>query len=93
MLKNQYIAHFGKFKNIRISIVHSSRAARVKLLIYYTTVYTKTKGYKVIKEIEGKNIKLVDASIMSVCLNLFLRAKYRIAQGRLRHLSAFLRPG
>lgn len=60
----------------------------LKLLSHYAAVFTKTKGYKVIKEIEGKNIKLVDASIMSVCLNLFPWAKYRTAKGGIKmHVS------
>lgn len=60
----------------------------LKLLSHYTAVFTKTKGYKVIKEIKGKNIKLVDASIMSVCLNLFPWAKYRTAKGGIKmHIS------
>lgn len=60
----------------------------LKLLAHYMAVFTKTVGYRVIKEIEGKNIKLVDASIMSVCLNLFPWAKYRTAKGGIKmHVS------
>jgi hypothetical protein len=60
----------------------------LKLLAHYAAVFTKTKGYKMIKEIEGKNIKLVDASIMSVCLNLLPWAKYRTARGGIKmHVS------
>ena len=41
------------------------------LVGYYKEVFSKQENYKVIKEIEGKSIKLIDASIMSVCLSLF----------------------
>lgn len=44
--------------------------------------------YKVIKEIEGKNIKIIDATIMSVCLKLFSWAEYRTAKGGIKaHVS------
>lgn len=60
----------------------------LKLLCHYAGVFTHTEGYKVIKEIEGKCIKLIDASIMSVCLNLFPWAKYRTAKGAIKmHVS------
>jgi len=37
--------------------------------------------YKAIKEIEVKHIKIIDATIMSVSLNLFSWAEYRTAKG------------
>ena len=44
--------------------------------------------YKVIKEIEGKHIKIIDATIMSVCLRLFAWAEYRTAKGGIKaHVS------
>lgn len=44
--------------------------------------------YKVIQEIEGKNIKIIDATIMSVCLSLFSWATYRTAKGAIKaHVS------
>jgi len=44
--------------------------------------------YKIIEEIEGKHIKIVDATIMSVCLKLFPWAKYRTAKGGIKaHVS------
>lgn len=44
--------------------------------------------YKVIKEIEGKHIKIIDATIMSVCLKLFPWAKFRTAKGGIKaHVS------
>ena len=60
----------------------------LRLINYYKDVFTKRPEYKEIKEIEGKNIKLVDASIMSVCLNLFEWAEYRTAKGGIKlHMS------
>jgi hypothetical protein len=44
--------------------------------------------YKMIQEIEGKHIKIIDATIMSVCLKLFPWAKYRTAKGGIKaHVS------
>lgn len=44
--------------------------------------------YNMIKEIEGKHIKIIDATIMSVCLKLFPWAKYRTAKGGIKaHVS------
>lgn len=41
-----------------------------------------------IKQIKGKHIKLVDASIMSLCLSLFPWAKFRTAKGGIKmHVS------
>lgn len=55
-----------------------------QLLQYYGNVFSKRPEYKHIKEIEGKNIKLVDASIISVCLKLFEWAEYRTAKGGIK---------
>ena len=58
------------------------------LIAYYKNVFQKQPGYKEIQEIEGKSIKLIDATIMSVCLNLFDWAKYRTAKGGIKaHVS------
>jgi len=54
------------------------------LLGHYSNLYSRTDGYKVIKEIEGKSIKLVDATIISVCLQLFEWAKFRTAKGGIK---------
>ncbi len=54
------------------------------MIKYYKNVFSKQESYKEIKEIEGKSIKLVDATIMSVCLNLFDWAKYRTAKGGIK---------
>lgn len=58
------------------------------LLDHFSNLFPKQKEYKVIREIKGKHIKLVDASIMSVCLNLFPWAKFRTAKGGIKmHVS------
>ena len=59
-----------------------------ELIKYYKGVFKKQPEYKSIKEIEGKNIKLIDATIMSVSLKLFDWAKYRTAKGGIKaHVS------
>lgn len=59
-----------------------------QLISHYRHVFRKRSEYKEIKEIEGRNIKLVDATIISVCLNLFEWASYRTAKGGIKaHVS------
>jgi len=55
-----------------------------ELIKYYKGVFSKQQGYKEIAEIEGKSIKLIDATVMSVCLRLFDWAKYRTAKGGIK---------
>ena len=55
---------------------------------HYKMQLSKRPEYKVIKEIEGKHIKIIDATIMSVCLKLFPWAEYRTAKGGIKaHVS------
>ena len=56
----------------------------LELVKYYKGVFSKQADYKEISEIEGKSIKLIDATVMSVCLNLFDWAKYRTAKGGIK---------
>lgn len=59
-----------------------------RLISHYSTVFRKRAEYKEIKEIEGKSVKLVDATVMSVCLSLFEWASYRTAKGGIKaHVS------
>jgi hypothetical protein len=59
-----------------------------ELIKHYRTVYAKTPDYKVIDEIKGKNIKIIDSTTMSVSLNLFNWAKFRTAKGGIKaHVS------
>lgn len=58
------------------------------LLEHFSGLFTKTPEYTVIEEIKDKQIELVDASIMSLCLNLFPWAKFRTAKGGIKmHVS------
>lgn len=60
----------------------------VGLLGHFSGLFCKRKEHKVIEEIGGKHVKLVDASIMSVSLKLFSWAKYRTAKGGIKmHVS------
>ena len=64
------------------------QALYMGLLEHFSDLFRKRSEYKVIKQIKGKHIKLVDASIMSVCLNLFPWAKFRTAKGGIKmHVS------
>jgi len=54
------------------------------LIKHYCEIFRKTKDYKVIKDLEGKTIKIVDATTISVCLNLFSWAKFRTAKGGIK---------
>lgn len=58
------------------------------LLEHFSSLFRKQSEYKVLDEIKDKQIKLVDASIMSVCLKLFSWAKFRTAKGGIKmHVS------
>jgi len=55
---------------------------------HYKTQFSRRPEYKVIEEIKNKNIKIIDATIMSVCLKLFPWAEYRTAKGGIKaHIS------
>ncbi len=55
-----------------------------QLLKYYMNYYKKRDGYQIIKEIEGKTVKVVDASTIGLCLSLFPWAKFRTAKGGIK---------
>jgi hypothetical protein len=58
------------------------------LLTHFSGLFTKKPEYTVIEEIKDKQIELVDASIMSLCLKLFPWAKFRTAKGGIKmHVS------
>ena len=60
----------------------------LSLCKHFKSELSQRSEYKVIKEIEGKHIKIIDATIMSVCLNLFSWAEYRTAKGGIKaHVS------
>jgi len=59
-----------------------------KLLKYFSVSLQHREGYQVVEEIKGKSVKIVDATIMSVCLSLFSWAEYRTAKGGIKaHVS------
>ena len=59
-----------------------------QLLKYYKNHFKKRDGYKVIQEIEGKTVKVVDSSTIGLCLSLFPWAKFRTAKGGIKlHVS------
>ena len=55
-----------------------------KLLSYHKSQLQKSHQSHVIEEIKDKSIKLVDSSIISLCLNMFDWAKFRTAKGGLK---------
>ena len=58
------------------------------LLSWYKHSMSRTPEYKVIEEVKNKHIKIVDATIMTVCLKLFSWAEYRTAKGGIKaHVS------
>lgn len=60
----------------------------LSLCKYYKAQLSKRPEYKEIEEIQGKHIKIIDATIMSVCLSLFSWAQYRTAKGGIKaHVS------
>jgi len=55
---------------------------------HYKAQLGRRPEYKVIDEIQGKHVKIIDATIMSVCLSLFSWAEYRTAKGGIKaHVS------
>ena len=60
----------------------------LSLCNHFKSELSQRSEYKVIKEIEGKHIKIIDATIMNVSLNLFSWAEYRTAKGGIKsHVS------
>ena len=55
-----------------------------KLIDHYEKILSSTNHRKVIEEIKDKRIKLIDSTIISVCLSMFDWAKYRTAKGGIK---------
>ncbi len=55
-----------------------------KLINHYDKILSSTSHRKVIEEIKDKRIKLIDSTIISVCLSMFDWAKYRTAKGGIK---------
>ena len=55
-----------------------------RLLSHYKTVLKKHHNTHVIKEIKDKSIKLIDSSVISLCLSMFDWAEFRTAKGGIK---------
>jgi IS4 transposase len=55
-----------------------------RLITHYKKILSSTSHRKVIEEIKEKKIKLIDSTIISVCLSMFDWAKYRTAKGGIK---------
>ena len=52
-----------------------------RLLSHYKTVLKKHHNAHIIKEIKNKSVKLIDSTVISLCLAMFDWAKFRTAKG------------
>lgn len=55
-----------------------------RLLTHYRSILSKQHKSHIIKEIEGRTIKLIDSTTISLCLSMFDWAKFRTAKGGLK---------
>ena len=55
-----------------------------RLLSHYKTVLKKHHNTHIIKEIKDKSIKLIDSSVISLCLSMFDWAEFRTAKGGIK---------
>jgi IS4 transposase len=55
-----------------------------KLLSHYRNVLTKSHSRHIIEEIKDRNIKLIDSTLISLCLSMFDWAKFRTAKGGIK---------
>jgi len=55
-----------------------------RLLSHYKTVLKKHHHTHIIKEIKYKSIKLIDSSVISLCLSMFDWVKFRTAKGGIK---------
>jgi hypothetical protein len=55
-----------------------------KLLSHYGSVLKKDNNRHIIEEIKSHNIKLIDSTLISLCLSMFDWAKFRTAKGGLK---------
>lgn len=55
-----------------------------RLLSHYKTALTKGHLSHVIEEIKDRNIKLIDSTLVSLCLSMFDWAKFRTAKGGIK---------
>lgn len=55
-----------------------------RLLSHYSHILSKRHQSHIIKEIEDRSIKLIDSTIISLCLSMFDWAKFRTAKGGIK---------
>lgn len=55
-----------------------------KLLSHYNSILQKGNNRTIIEEIKSHNIKLIDSTLISLCLSMFDWAKFRTAKGGLK---------
>jgi len=60
-----------------------------RLLSHYKTVLKKHHKTHMIEEIKNKSVKLIDSSIISLCLSMFDWAEYRTAKGGIKLHTSF----
>ncbi len=60
---------------------HVFESLYYRLLSHYKTVLKKHHNTHIIEEIKDKSIKLIDSSIISLCLSMFDWAEFRTAKG------------
>lgn len=55
-----------------------------RLLSHYSHILSKRYQSKIIEEIKDRSIKLIDSTVISLCLSMFDWAKFRTAKGGLK---------
>jgi len=60
---------------------HVFESLYYRLLSHYKSVLKQYHNTKIIKEIQGKVVKLIDSSTISLCLSMFDWVKFRTAKG------------
>lgn len=55
-----------------------------RILTHYSHILSKRHQSHIIKEIKDRSIKLIDSSIISLCLSMFDWAKFRTAKGGIK---------
>ena len=63
---------------------HVFESLYYRLLSHYRSVLKKHHNMHVIEEIKGKSIKLIDSSVISLCLAMFDWAEFRTAKGGIK---------
>ena len=93
----EFLSHIGLEQSPAKSTMGDGNAKRdyhvfedlyYNLCNHYKQQLCRRPEYKVIEEIKNKSFKIIDSTIMSVCLMLFPWAKFRTAKGGIKaHIS------